>query len=53
MKWINYFTLAFTLICMMAVPTYLGIQFDKPLLGIMIGGVATLSYLIYVAIRNK
>ena len=53
MKWVNYLTLGFTVICMMVLPTYLGIKYSKPVLGILIGGVATISYVIYVAIKRK
>ena len=53
MKWVNYLTLAFTIICMMALPTYFGVKFDKPVLGIIIGGVATISYILYVALNKK
>lgn len=53
MKWVNYLTLAFTVICMMVLPTYIGIKYGNPALGIIIGGVATISYVLYVAIKRK
>lgn len=46
-------TLAFTVICMIGLPTYLGYRFNHLVLGILIGGFATISYVLYVAIKQK
>ena len=53
MKGVEFLTLGTTVVCLMALPTYLGIKFNQPLLGIIIAGVATLSYVLYFAVKRK
>lgn len=53
MKGVEILTFGFTIICLMILPTYIGIKLNNVLVGIIIAFVSTISYVLYVAIKRK
>lgn len=53
MKAAEVISLGTTLICLMAIPSYIGIKANKPLIGILVAGISTITYLIRFAIKRK
>ena len=53
MKGAEILTLGTTVICLMGLPTYIGYKTGHLLAGILFAGFATISYVLYVAIKGK
>lgn len=53
MKGIEILTFGTTIICLMGLPTYIGIKTNNAVLGIVIAGISTISYVIYFAMKKK
>jgi len=52
-KIILVLNLAFTVILMMTLPTYIGIKTGHTIIGIIVAGISTLSYLLFIVVKQK
>ena len=53
MNIVKILSIGFTVCCLFLLPTYLGIKLGSPMIGIMIGGIGAVSYVLYAALHTK
>lgn len=50
---IELLSLGFTVILTIGIPTLIGIRINHPVIGILIGGVLAIAYIIFYAVKRK
>lgn len=53
MRLAEVLTFGTTVVCLMALPTYIGYKLNNIVVGIIVAGISTISYVLYFAIKKK